>query len=299
MAGLAALARADRAGLGIALTLVAWLLFAATDASVKWLVTAGFPAFQLAFMRYAVNLVLSGGIALRHREVLGGADRGQLALMLLRAFLLISTTVSNFIALTYIPLTVTAAILFSAPIVVCALSGPLLGERVGPWRWLAVLIGFAGVLIVIQPFGAGFHWASLLAVYNACAMALFSLITRRLAGSIAPQTMQLIMGALGTITLLPAALWVWQTPTTLTDWALMVAIGAFAWTGHEFFARAHSFAEAHALMPYSYTYILYAALATYLLFGDVPQGWVALGATLIVVSGLLIWWRESLRRGRA
>lgn len=285
--------REDRATLGIGLMLAAWVFFGCVDTSVKWLVLAGIPALQVAFMRYAVHLVVV--VATSGRQTLHGvrATRGQVGLLLLRGALLLSSTVSNFIALNYLPLTVTAAVMFSSPILVSLLSVPLLGERVGPWRWFAILAGFAGVLIVIRPFGAEFHVATLLSLYNAVALALFSIITRRLSGEIAPATMQLYMGLIGSAVLLVPAALTWTSPESLRDWALLLMVGALAWAGHEVFSRAHVFADASLLMPFSYSYIVYMAAGGYLVFGDVPDAMTLLGAVVVVASGLLIWWREN------
>ena len=293
MATLTAQPRQDRVGLGIAMMLSAWFLFSLVDSSVKWLVLLGLSAVQLAFMRYAVHFLCSIAMVFRHDGDLGLATHGQARLILFRAALLISATFLNFVALQYLPLTTTSAIMFSSPIIVSALSGPLLGERVGVWRWSAILLGFAGVLVVVRPFGNAFHWASVLIVYNAFAMALFSIITRKLSGTIPAQTMQLYMGALGTAVLLPLAMVNWTNPDTLRDWLLLFGVGAFAWAGHEAFARAHSLADASVLMPFAYSFILFMSALGYLVFGDIPDAFTILGACIIVLSGLIIWLRET------
>ncbi len=291
--------RADRVGLGIGLILFAFFFFAAVDTTVKWLALAGFPALQLAFMRYFVAFLLSVGRGLQHGQVFEWQDRRVMMLVLLRGALLVVATVFNFIALGYLPLSVTSSILNSAPIILTALAVPLLGERVGLFRWLAVIAGFIGVLIVIRPFGEEFHWATLLMVVNAVAMALFAVLTRILSGRIATQTMQVYMGALGTAVLLIPALLTWKPPADLTDWALLSAAGVFAWIGHEIYGRAHAFAEASVLIPFNYSFIVYLTLAGIVVFGDVPDAIVLLGAAIIIGSGLVIWWRETRRKGEA
>lgn len=296
MATLTAHPRDDRTSLGIILMLSAWAFFALTDTTVKWLVMAGIPAMQLAFFRYAVAFGLSLGNGLRHGQFFVGLDRRDLLLVTLRGSLLVLATVLNFIALNYLPLSVTSTIMNTAPILVTLLAIPLLGEKVGPWRLVAVLLGFTGVLVVIRPFGEDFHWATLLILANACGLALFSILTRQMAGRIAPQTMQLYMGALGTIVLLPFVLWTWQTPDTPLQWAGLASVGLWAWTGHEMFSRAHLHAEAGVLSPFGYVFILYMTLGGYLLFGHVPDAATLTGAAIIVASGLLIWWREGKRR---
>ncbi|MDK3072283.1 DMT family transporter [Sedimentitalea sp. JM2-8] len=292
MTGLTAQVRQDRARLGIVMMLGAYLFFAVLDTSVKWLVVAGFPAFQLAFMRYlghfAISLAQIGRGGLNWRRF----GSGHMGLVLLRAGLLVGSTVLNFIALNYLTLTVTSAIMFSAPIIVCALSVPLLGEKVGPTRWFAIVLGFCGVLVIIRPLGEEFHWAALLSVVNAFCMAFYSVMTRRLSGLIAAETMQFYAGAVGTIALLPLAVATWQTPATPMDWVLMLALGGFGWAGHELLTRAHGFAPANTLMPYTYSFMIYLTISSFVVFGNIPDAWTLAGAAVVVCSGLIIWRRE-------
>ena len=174
----------------------------------------------------------------------------------------------------------------------------LLGERVGPWRWFAIILGFMGVLVVIRPFDAEFHWIALLNVYNAFSLALYSIITRKISGIVAAETMQFYMGAFGAIALAPFAYWAWIPPETTLQWALMIGLGVWGWAGHEIFSRAHAYAPANTLMPYTYSFLLYLAVASYIVFRDVPDGWTLLGAAIIVTSGFIIWWRTA-RKDRA
>ncbi len=276
--------------------LVAYLLFSVTDVSVAWLTAAGLPVLQLAFMRFGTHLALSTGPMMGRDHSGFTAPARQALWMLLRGALLLTATLCNFVALTYLDLTVVAAIMFSSPIIVSALAVPLLGERVGPWRWGAILVGFLGVLVVVRPWGAAFHPATLLSLTAATALALFSLLTRRLSGEAAPRTMQLYAGLVGTIALAPAAFLAWENPATALDWGLLFLIGAAAWLGHHFFGLAHGYAPANVLMPFSYSFLIYMAAAGWLVFGTLPDLWSVIGAIVIAASGLVIWWRE---RGRA
>ena len=295
---IAAQATQDRAALGIMMTLGAYFFFMLIDTSVKWLVLAGLPAFQLAFMRYLPHFLISTVLLLRKGMSWSSFQSQYMGLVLLRGFLLASATLFNFITLNYLSLTVTGSIMFSAPIIVCALSWPLLGERVGPWRWAAIMVGFIGVLVVIRPFDADFHWIALLNVYNAFALALYSIITRKISGVVAAETMQFYMGAFGAIMLFPLALISWTPPASTLDWMLMVGLGIWGWAGHEIFSRAHAYAPANTLMPYTYSFLLYLAVASYVVFNDIPDGHTVLGASIIVLSGLVIWWR-AMRKDTA
>jgi drug/metabolite transporter (DMT)-like permease len=283
----------DRPQLGIVLMLVAWFLFALVDTSAKWLGALSFPAIQIAFMRYAGHGVIATTIMLRggiDRDILGS---GHLWAIVSRALLLISATVSNFVALKYLPLTVTAAIMFSSPILVCLLSFTMLGERIGVWRLSAILMGFLGVLIVIRPGGEAFHPAMLLPIYNATALALYSIQTRRLAGTISTEVMQFYMGAVGTLVLLPFAILFWQMPDSAFVWAILISTGVFGWAGHQLLTNAHRFGTANTLMPYTYSFMIYVAIIGFVLFGNLPDLWTVAGSLVIIGSGLIIWKREQ------
>ena len=273
--------------------LAAWGLFSLVDTSVKWLSVAGLPALQLAFMRFGTHFALSSGPMLREGRAVWAVPVGTRAMLILRGALLCSATVANFLALQHLDLAVVAALTFAAPVVVCALSGPLLGERVGPWRWGAIGLGFVGVLIIVRPWGEAIHPAILYSCYVPFALASFSILTRKLAGRASNRTMQAYVGTVGVVALLPAAIWVWEAPSSVFDWTLMLGFGAFAWVGHNLFGEAHAYAPASVLMPFSYTFLIYMAGMGWLVFGTMPDGATAIGATVIAASGLVIWWRET------
>ncbi len=283
----------DRPHFGISLMLCAWLLFSFVDTSAKWLALIGFVAFQLAFMRYFGHFLISIAVIARGGLTRDRLQTGHAGQVITRALLLITATVSNFYALNFLPLTVISAIMFSSPVIVCFLSPHLLNEQIGPWRWFAILLGFAGVLVVIRPLGAEFHWAMLLALFNAFSLALYSIMTRKLAGVVATETMQVYMGALGSALLLPLAIWSWQWPADLLQWSLLISLGIFGWAGHQLLTNAHRFGSANTLMPYTYSFMIYLTFMSYLVFDHLPDGWTVLGALIIVISGLIIWKREQ------
>jgi len=290
---LAARAIEDRPQLGIIMMLGAWFLFALVDSAAKWLAIAGMPAIQVAFMRYAGHAVIATGFMMK-----SGLDRDALATehlwaILSRAAILIIATLSNFVALNYLPLTITSAIMFSSPIIVCLLSFTVLGERVGPWRLFAILLGFLGVLIIIRPTGEAFHPAMLMPLFNAVSLALYSIMTRRLAGVVSTEVMQFYMGLLGSCAFLPFALWHWQAPGSLGAWLILISVGVFGWAGHQLLTNAHRYGSANTLMPYTYSFMIYLAILSYFLFDHLPDIWTVIGALVIVGSGLIIWKREQ------
>lgn len=297
MAEITAAARQDRPLAGILLMLGAYLCFSFIDAGAKWLAILSMPPLQLAFMRYFPHFLISTTLIGRGGLNLDRFASPHLPLLLLRASMLMCSTVLNFIAVTYLPLTLTSTILFTTPIIICMLSWPLLGERVGLFRWSAIAIGFAGVAIAIRPFDESFHWAVFLSLAGAFTFALYSILTRRLAGLVSTDVMQFYTGLIGTLGLLPFALYQWQWPTTTLDAVVLVMLGVFGWGGHQIMTGAHRFAPAVVLTPFGYSFILYLTVWSYLLFDHVPDRWTVTGAAFIVASGMLIWLREMRMRG--
>ena len=133
---------------------------------------------------------------------------------------------------------------------------------------------------------------------GAFTFALYSILTRRLAGLVPIDVMQFYTGAVGTLGLMPVAIYQWQSPTTAIDWTIMIMLGVFGWAGHQFMTVAHRFADASLLTPFGYSFILYLTAWSYILFGHVPDQLTVTGALLIVISGLVIWFRE-LQQQRA
>tara|TARA_A100001015_G_scaffold204886_1_gene229064 strand:- start:1682 stop:2596 length:915 start_codon:yes stop_codon:yes gene_type:complete len=282
----------DRALFGIILMIFAYFVFSFIDASAKWLSAAGLPAMQLAFMRYLAHLGISASLLGRDGELGSLLKSRRILIVMFRGSLLMGSTVMNFIAVQYLPLTLTSTILFSAPIIICLLSWPLLGERVGYWRWFAIILGFIGILVAIRPFDADFHYAAFYSIGGAFCFALYSILTRKLAGEISVDVMQFHSGFVGTFVLLPFAVIGWQSPTSAMDWTIMVMLGVFGWMGHQLLTHAHSFAAANVLTPFGYSFILFLTIWSYLLFDHLPDKWTVLGASIIITSGLIIWFRE-------
>lgn len=283
----------ERILFGITLMLFAYLIFSFIDTSVKWLAIAGLPALQLAFMRYAGHFFISLFILAKEGPTLRQFASDRPVLVVLRGSLIMIATIFNFFAVRYLPLTLTSTILFSSPLIVCALSWPMLGERVGPWRWFAIMVGFFGVLIAIRPFDDQFHWAVFLSIASAISFSLYLILTRKLAHQVSTDTMQFYSGAVGFFVLLPFAIVEWTNPTNLLDWILLITMGFWGWAGHQLLTNAHGHAPANILSPFSYSFILYLTVWSYLLFAHVPDVWTIMGAAVIVVAGLILWFREQ------
>jgi len=158
-------AKEDRPLWGIALMLVAYLIFSFIDTGSKWLAVFGLPVFQLAFMRYLGHFVISLNITAR--QGFGELRCEGQWLLAIRGTLLMLSTVLNFAVIQYLPLSLTGTILFSAPIIICVLSWPLLQEHVGPVRMAAIVLGFIGIVIAIRPFDENFHPAVIMSLIGA------------------------------------------------------------------------------------------------------------------------------------
>jgi drug/metabolite transporter (DMT)-like permease len=171
----------DRRTLGIGLLVFAQVFFAALDTSAKWLSVAGIPVFEVVFVRYAVTVVVLLVVLLPTRGV-ALFRTGNLKLEIVRGLCLAGVTAALFYSMKFLPLTVTGSLLFTMPLMVCALSVPLLGETVGWRRWIAIVVGFVGILVIVRPGTEAFHPASLLCLVGALCAAFYSILTRKLAG---------------------------------------------------------------------------------------------------------------------
>jgi drug/metabolite transporter (DMT)-like permease len=202
------------------------------------------------------------------------------------------STIFNFLAITFLPLTVTASISFTMPLILCALSIPLLGETVGWRRWLAICVGFLGVLVIVQPGTAAFHPAVFLSLTGAVFTALYMLLTRKLAGVDSTTTQQFYASFVATVCLVPFALGGFIWPSSVVGWIVFVLIGAAALIGHQVLTTAHRFAPASVLAPFGYVQIIFMTTSSWLIFNQPPSIWIFVGAPIVIGSGLYIWLRE-------
>lgn len=281
----------ERRLLAIGLTLAGYFLFTGIDSSAKWLGHIGMAAVQIVFLRYAIHLCLVAAIHLP-RHGLDLVRTGSLPLQFLRALALMGSTVFNFFAVQYLPLTVTGAIGFTVPLLICALSVPMLGETVGWRRWTAIGIGFIGILIIVRPGTDAFHPASLLSIAAAFSTALYMLFTRRVSGFDSPATSQFYAGIFATVVLLPVVVFFWTWPSSIDGWIAFFAVGIFGFAGHQIITTASGLAPASVLAPFAYIQIIFLAMASWLLFNQPPDIWLYIGAPIVIGSGFYIWLRE-------
>ena len=275
---------------GIGLVSLTYLLFTLLDGSAKWLVQT-VPVLVVVWLRFVIHTLIASALLFPVRGM--ALVRTQhLRWHLLRGLMFIAMTGLNFWALQYLQLTVTALIFFLVPILVALLSAPLLGEKLDARRWAAIVMGFAGVLVVVRPGSEAFHPAILLALVNAGLYAIFNLMTRKLAAYDPPETIQFLPAVVASVVLAPFALAAWQSPQGWFEWFMLCMLGIFGGTGHYLLAMAHRYAPASTLAPFLYQQILYMALFGYLVFGNVPDKETWIGAAIVVASGLYLFSRE-------
>jgi len=276
--------------IGIALVTATTLMFAVLDTSAKWLVQS-VPVLQVVWLRFVFHTFLTTAIFMPSM----GTSLFQISkprLQLLRGVMLALMTGLNFFALQYLQLAETGAVQFSVPILIALISAVWLHEPLDAKKWMAICIGFVGVLIIIRPGSQGFHPAILLSILNALLYAAFNLMTRRLAGSDHPTSTQLTSAAVPSVVLAPFAIWFWQTPDSWQVWCVLILAGLTGGLGHTASALAHRYATAAVLGPFLYQQIIYMTLGGWLVFGQTPDTPVVLGASIVVLSGLYLLWRE-------
>lgn len=279
---------------GIGLISLTYVCFTLLDGSAKWLVQS-VPVLMVVWLRFLTQTLLASALLfpLRGKALV---RTQHLRWHVLRGLMFVAMTGMNFWALQFLQLTVTASIFFTVPILIALMSAPLLNEKLDARRWAAILIGFAGVLVIVRPGSASFHPAMLLSVINAVLYAAFNLMTRKLAAYDPPETIQFLPAVVACVVLTPFALATWQSPPGWFEWLLLCLMGVFGGTGHYLLAMAHRYAPASTLAPFQYQQILYMALFGYLVFGSVPDTTVWIGAAIVIASGLYLFSRE--RRGR-
>ena len=277
---------------GIALMLCAAAAFAALDTCGKWLNQVGNPVGTAA-IRYVIGFALVGAFV--NPWMRPGLPRSRRpGLQVARAGFLVLATITSMYAYRALPMTQAAAITFVAPLIVAAIAGPLLGERIG-WRGgLAVAAGFGGVLVITRP-GAGVQVASLLALGTAACNALYIVSTRFLAGRDSTRTTLFYTAMVGAAVALPALPFTWRPPGTLLGWAVTLGMGVLGSLGHWLLILAHRRAPASLLSPFGYAQLLWAAVLGGLVFGEVPDRWTVVGGAIVIGAGLYLLWTGRRR----
>jgi len=281
----------------ILLFLLAGLCLSSLDATAKYLVR-DHPLFLVVWARYAGQMLVVTPFAWQ-RAGPGFWRTRRPWMQLLRSTLLLVATICFFGGLRYLPLAEASAIIFLAPIFVVVLSGPMLGEDPSRARWIAVITGFIGILILARPGSAIFHPAALLLVVAAVCNALFFVLTRKLVEENAYTTLfySALVGTVGLSLALP-----WEMGDSAAGWRealMLLLLGLLAGVGHWLVISAYSMAPASSLTPLAYLQIIWATSYGYLIFGQLPDRWSGLGMAVVVASGLWLALQERARAARA
>ena len=276
--------------IGIGLVSGAYLLFSVLDGSAKWLVQS-MPVIMVVWLRFVTHALFGGVLLLPLRGAALFRTR-HLRWHLLRALMFMAMTGINFWALQYLQLTVTASIFFSVPIIIALVGATAFGEKLDTGRWMAIVAGFAGVLVIVHPGSADIHPAMLASIVNAIMYAGFMMMTRRLAAYDSPETIQYLPALGAAIGLAPFAFAAWDAPTGWLEWTVACTMGVLGGVGHYLLALAHRYAPSSVIAPFLYQQVIYMALFGYVVFGDVPGAGVWLGAPIVIASGLYLFTRE-------
>jgi drug/metabolite transporter (DMT)-like permease len=277
----------------IALMCGAGVCFTGLDSSAKWL-GAYLPAPEVVWARFMVAALL-GVLTVRpfSRPALLWPRRP--GLQALRSILLLLSTSANFFALRRLQLAETSTISFLTPFFVAGLALPILGERIGPERIIAIVVGFVGVLIATRPGTSAFQPIVFVAIAGVICNSGYVLLTRALAAHDAAETTMAWTQLSGVVCISPILPWWWVTPPSLLAWAVMGIMGASAALGHGLLIQAHRLAPAPFLTPFAYVQLPSMIVAGLLVFGDWPPPATLIGAGLVVACGVTLAMQE--RRG--
>ena len=277
----------------ITFNLLAWVMLPIMDGFAKYL-SSDLPVLQITWARYFFTVAFTLPIMFFfYRNQLKWSEKPKL--QFLRGLILLTANICFFYSISVISLAKALTLAFVAPLIVTAFSPIFLSEKVGLRRWLAVIIGFIGSLVVIRPGFVEINLASLAALGTGVMYGFYLIITRKLSTSDNPLLTLLLTGVVGAIIISIVMPFVWVKPT-LNQWSMMAAIGIFACVGHLFLILSLKYADASKLAPFSYFEIITNIIIGYYFFSDFPDNWTFLGLFIIVMSGIYISRRENLVR---
>jgi drug/metabolite transporter (DMT)-like permease len=285
----AALLSTERTLSGIAMALAALFLFSVQDALSK-LLARSYDPLEIAFVRYLTMLVLILPFLMRRPGALRSNVPGH---QLVRGLAMLGATLFFILGLSHLPIAEATAIGFVSPLFVTALSIPMLGETIGPRRWIAVVVGFLGVMVVIRPGTSAFNPAALFPIVSSTCWALALVMTRMMHGADKTLTILFYSTLIGFGACGVAMPFVWRTPD-LVALAEMTGQGTLSTIGQALLIGAFGRAGASVLAPFSYSQMLWATVLGYLIFNTIPDALTWTGAAIIIASGLYILHRERL-----
>jgi drug/metabolite transporter (DMT)-like permease len=293
MAIMSAMQGSAAPGRAIALAVAGGALLTISDAGLKYLAEE-LPPGQIMFIRGVIasfalvmaTLGTRGGRALMPKKWRVHVARGLMAAL---------ATFTYLVGVSELPLATATSILFASPILLTAMAPLFIGESVGWRRWLAVVAGFVGVLIIVRPAGDAFQWASVMILLAALGESVRDLITRGASGRETTHSMLFTMMVTASIVGLAMPPYDWVTLDG-EHW-LMIIMASLIWTSaHFLLIEAFQFGEAALLAPFKYCNLFFAAILGFLIWSDLPDWLTWVGSAVIIASGLYILHREVLRK---
>jgi drug/metabolite transporter (DMT)-like permease len=279
--------------LGIWLMILTTLIFALQDGISRHL-AGEYNAMMIVMIRYWFFACFVTAIAARSAGGLAKVVRTPLAVMQIgRGALLVIEITVCVMAFVLMGLVETHAIFACYPLLIAALSGPVLGERVGWRRWVAIGIGFLGMMIILKPTGGVFSYYAFVPLLAALLFAIYGLLTRYVARTDGAMTSFFYTGIAGMVVSSAIGIWFWE-PMAGSDWIWMTTLGVSGAVGHFTLIKTYEVAEASAVQPFAYFQLPFACALGVVAFGETIRWNVALGAAVIVGAGVFTLWRARL-----
>lgn len=279
----------------ILLVFATGVLFSCLDTSAKYLVLSGLSAPFVSWMRFAEHVVLVF-ILLRGWTNPAMFRTANLPRHVLRGIFLFGSTFFNFLALNTLQLAQTTSIFFFSPMLITALAGPLLGEWAGWRRWLAIGVGFVGVLVITRPGVQSFEAGHVYAVCATLSYAFYVIMTRQMAATETADSLIFYSALAPVILMAPVVPFTASLPPDAFHWVILLLLGVFGGLGHWLLIKAYRQATVTALAPYPYLQMVWMIGFGWLVFDQLPDSWTLGGAAIIVASGLYIVHREHRLR---
>ena len=277
--------------LGILLMIITTIVFASQDGLSKYLATE-YNVYMVVMIRYWFFAAFV--ISMSSRRT-GGIKRVAKTkspiLQIFRSVILVAEMCITILAFTLLGLAETHAIFASYPLIIAMLSGPILGEYVGWRRWLAICVGFIGILIILNPGNGIFSPYALVPLVGAILFALYGLLTRYVGQYDNSSTSFFWTGVVGSIAMTIIGLNYWD-PVSKSDWSIMLLLSASGVVGHYLLIKCYEVAEASAVQPFAYLQLIWASMIGIIIFGEQITTNVLIGACIIVGAGLFTLWRE-------
>ena len=277
--------------LGIFLMVITTIVFASQDGLSKYLATE-YNVYMVVMIRYWFFAAFIMTISSRKPGGVKQVAKTKTPLLqIFRSLVLVAEMCVTILAFTLLGLAETHAIFASYPLIIAMLSGPILGEHVGWRRWLAICVGFFGILIILNPGNGIFSPYALVPLAGAILFALYGLLTRYAGQYDKSSTSFFWTGTVGCIAMTAIGLNFWD-PVSQADWSIMLILSASGMLGHFLLIKCYEVAEASAVQPFAYLQLIWASLIGVIIFGEKITTNVLLGACIIVGAGLFTLWRE-------